>query len=592
MRTLSWILLAASPVFAQSGADLFEKNCAGCHKPGSPTRAPLPESLRKMSRQAILESLVTGKMLVQAAGLTMPERNAVAEYLAAKESGEVSGGRCDSSAGPLKNLDGWQGWSPDPVNSRFQSAAASGLDAGKISRLKLKWAFGYPGAITAYGQPAVAGDRLFVGSADGSVFSLDAKTGCTFWLFHAEATVRTALTIGPAGQGRHAVYFGDGHATTYAIDAQNGALIWKTRVEEHPLTNITGTPKLYNGRLYVPVSAGVEEFAATNPKYSCCSARGSVVALDAQSGKQVWKTYMIPDPAGPTRKTKDGVQLMGPSGASVWSSPTVDEKRKVLYVGTGNDHSAPETHYSDAVIALDIESGGMLWVKQITAEDRWNVACVSPTPANCPEKAGPDHDIGSSPILVSVTEGKRLLLVGQKSGVVSALDPDDKGKIVWQTGVGHGGVLGGVLWGSAADTDNLYVPVSDWNMMDPKAGGGLFALRISTGEKIWHAAPQKPACSGKSGCTPAQMAAATVIPGAVFSGSMDGHLRAYSTADGNILWDFDTLRDFETVNGVKARGGSMSGTGPVISAGMVYVNSGYSQVGGMPGNVLLAIGVE
>ena len=588
MRSLIWVLLASLPAWAQDGAELFEKNCAGCHKAGSPTRAPLPESLRKLSRQAIMETLVTGKMLAQAASLTMAERAEIAEYLAGNQPAEVSGGKCESAAAPLQNLSGWHGWSMDLTNTRFQSASAAGLDAAKVGGLKLKWAFGYPGAVTAYGQPSIAGGRLFVGSADGSVYALDPKSGCTYWIFHAATTVRTAINVGPYGKGRDAVYFGDGRANVYAVDAQSGALVWKVHVEEHPLTNITGTPKLYGGRLYVPVSAGVEEFVATDPKYGCCTARGSVVALDAETGKQIWKTYMIPDPPGPTRKTKDGVQLMGPSGASVWSSPTVDEKRKVLYVGTGNDHSAPETRYSDAVIALDMETGGMLWTKQLTSEDRWNVACVSPTPANCPENAGPDHDIGSSTILVSIGGGKRLLLVGQKSGVVSALDPDAKGNIVWQTRVGHGGVLGGVLWGMAADAQNLYAPLSDWSQTNPAEGGGLFALRIATGEKVWHAPPEKPACAGKTGCTPAQMAPATAIPGLVFSGSMDGHLRAYSTTDGKVIWDFDTLRDFKTVNGVRAKGGSMSGTGPVAAGGMLFVNSGYAQVGGMSGNVLLA----
>jgi polyvinyl alcohol dehydrogenase (cytochrome) len=591
MRIFVCMLLLSAAGYAQPGAELFEKHCAECHKKGSPTRAPLPESLRRLSRQAIMETLVTGKMYAQAAALTLPERAAIAAYLSAGQPPEVSGGKCASAAGALDDLKGWQGWSPDVTNHRYQPAGAAGLAAGQVPKLKLKWAFGFPGAITAYGQPSIAGGLLLAGSADGTVYALDAKTGCTYWTFQAAASVRTAISLGAFGKGRHAAYFGDSQANVYAVDAQSGALLWKAHVEEHRLTNITGAPKLYQGRLYVPVSAGAEEFLATDPTYPCCSARGSVVALDAQTGKQIWKTYMIPDPATPTHKTKDGVQLMGPSGASVWSSPTIDEKRKVLYVGTGNDHSAPETRYSDAVVALDLDSGSMLWVKQLTAEDRWNVACVAPTPSNCPEKPGPDHDIGSSPILADLGGGKRLLVVSQKSGVVSGLDPDAKGRIVWQTRIGRGGVLGGVLWGAAADAKNLYVPLSDWDQKDPAAGGGLFALRLATGEKLWDAPPVKPACAGTTGCTPAQMAPATLIPGAVFSGSMDGHLRAYSTADGKVLWDFDTLRDYRTVNGVKAKGGSLNGAGPVVSDGMLYVDSGYAQVGGMAGNVLLAFGL-
>jgi polyvinyl alcohol dehydrogenase (cytochrome) len=595
MKHVSWIALALSlalsPASAQTGAELFEKYCATCHKPDSPTRAPRPGALRKMTSQAIMETLNTGSMMLQAAALTLAQRVTVAEYLAAKEPVERSNGPCPTPAKPLHDLRGWNGWSPDLTNTRSQDGSAAGLDAVRTARLKLKWAFGYPGAITAYGEPTIVGGHLFVTSATGAIYALDAKTGCTFWTFQAAASVRTAISAGPLAS-HYAVYFGDQQSNAYAVDASTGALIWKTHVEQHPLTNLTGSPKLYRGRLYVPVSAGTEEFAATDPKYPCCTARGSVVALDAATGKQIWKTYTIPDPPGPVRKTAEGVQLMGPSGASVWSSPTIDGQRQVLYIGTGNDHSEPETRYSDAVMALDLGSGSMLWLKQLTAQDRWNVACASPTPANCPKEPGGDHDIGASPILVNTGDGKRLLLVSQKSGVMSALDPDNKGAIVWQTRIGHGGVLGGILWGAAADSAKVYAPLSDWDQNDPSQGGGLFALRITDGAKLWNTPPPKPACAGTSGCTPAQMAAATVIAGVVFSGSMDGHLRAYSTDDGKIIWDFDTGRDFPSVNGVKARGGSMSGSGPVVSDGMLFVNAGYAQIGGMPGNVLLAFGAD
>jgi polyvinyl alcohol dehydrogenase (cytochrome) len=321
------------------------------------------------------------------------------------------------------------------------------------------------------------------------------------------------------------------------------------------------------------------------------------VALDARNGERIWKTYTIPEPK-PTRVNSAGTQMMGPSGVSIWSAPTVDRKRKVLYVGTGNEHSGPETTASDAVLAIEMETGKVLWSKQLTPADHWNVACVLPGQVNCPEKPGEDTDIGSSPILVSLAGGKRLLLVGQKSGVMWALDPDAQGNVVWQKRLGKGGVLGGIMFGPAADADNVYVPLSDFTMRgpteggDPKLGGGLFALRIATGEKAWYAPPEEPKCLGTLGCTPAQMAPATLIPGVVFSGSMDGHLRAYNTSDGAVIWDFDTLRDFPTVNGVKARGGSMSASGAVIAGGMLFVDSGYGALGGMPGNVLLAFGVE
>jgi polyvinyl alcohol dehydrogenase (cytochrome) len=598
MNKITWFLLAASLARAQSGAELFEKNCAGCHKTGSATHAPAPEALRQLSTARIFEALTTGKMILVAAALPVMQRMAIANYLGAKAPEELSGGRCASAPAPLKDLRGWHGWSVDPENSRMQSAAAAGLDRAQVGKLKLKWAFGFPGATSALGQPSPAGGRLFVGSAGGTVYALDAHTGCTYWTYKAPQTVRTAISVAPNAKGGYAVYFGDAQSNTYALDADTGALLWKTRVDEHPFSHITGSPMLYEGRLYVPVSTGAEEFvAAGDPKYKCCTARGSVVALDARNGERLWKTYTIPEPY-PTRLNSAGTQMMGPSGVSIWSAPTVDALRKILYVGTGNEHSGPETTASDAVLAIDMESGKLLWSKQLTPADHWNVACVLPGQENCPEKPGDDTDIGDSPILVSVTGGKRLLLVGQKSGVMWALDPDAKGNVVWQKRLGKGGVLGGIMFGPAADAEKVYVPLSDYTVRgpldggDPKLGGGLFALRIPTGDQAWYTPPEEPKCVGTLGCTPAQMAPATLIPGVVFSGSMDGHLRAYNTADGAAIWDFDTLRDFDTVNGVKARGGSMSASGPVVTGGMLFVNSGYGALGGMPGNVLLAFGVD
>jgi len=598
MKNFMGILLAAalavSQANSQTAAELFEKNCAGCHKAGTSAHAPAVEALRQMSRARIFEALTTGKMILVAAPLPVMQRMAIANYLGGKEPEEISGGKCQSPAAALKDMRGWQGWSIDPQNTRAQTAAGAGLDRAHIGKLRLKWAFGFPGATSANGQPAVVGGRLFVGSATGTVYALDAETGCTYWSFPTGQTVRTAISVAATGGGHHAIYFGDAHSTAYALDADSGALLWKTRVDEHPFSHITGSPMLFEGRLYVPVSTGAEEFvAAGDPKYPCCTARGSVVALDARDGERLWKTFTVPEPK-PTQVNSAGTQLMGPSGVSVWSAPTIDAQRKVLYVGTGNEHSLPEAATSDAVLAIAMDTGKILWSKQLTPADHWNVACILPNPANCPAKPGEDSDIGSAPILVSMKNGKRLLLVGQKSGVMWGLDPDADGKIVWQTRIGKGGVLGGIMFGAAADAEKVYVPLSDYVTLgpveggDPKAGGGMFALRIATGEKVWETPPETPRCIGTPGCTPAQMAPATLIPGVVFNGSMDGHLRAYDTANGAVIWDFDTLRDFPTVNGVKAHGGSMSATGPVITGGMLYVNSGYGALGGMAGNVLLA----
>jgi polyvinyl alcohol dehydrogenase (cytochrome) len=218
---------------------------------------------------------------------------------------------------------------------------------------------------------------------------------------------------------------------------------------------------------------------------------------------------------------------------------------------------------------------------------------------------GRDFDFGQPPILVSLPNGRRALVLGQKSGVVSAVDPDREGEILWQTRLGKGGSLGGLEWGSAADRENMYAAVSDASLsavadkstpqgykleLDPTRGGGLFALRLASGEKVWSAKPTS--CGDRKQCSPAQSAAVTAIKGAAFSGSVDGHLRAYSTSTGEVIWDVDTAREYDTLNGQKAQGGSLDVAGPVISHGVLYVNSGYGQWGGMPGNVLLAFSVD
>jgi polyvinyl alcohol dehydrogenase (cytochrome) len=565
-----------------NGGYLFRRNCAACHFPGNTTRAPLPEVLASQSREKLLETLEKGSMKEQAAKLSPAERAAVVDYLvkpSVAPQAETVTNKCAAAPPALSQLAGWNGWGVDLANTRFQAKA--GLTPEHVSNLKLKWAFGVPNASVAYGQPTIADGRLFFGTQDGTIYALDSATGCAYWTFKAAASVRSALVIEKAASGKYVAYFGDLQASAYAIDAQNGELLWKSKLDTHPVARITASAKYYNGRVYFPISS-VEEVAPANAQYGCCTFRGSVVAVEAASGKQIWKAYAIPDEPKPFRKNSAGTQLMGPAGAAIWSSPTIDVKRKAIYVATGNAYAEPHTGYSDAIIAFDLETGAMRWSQQMTPNDGWNFSCINPNKANCPEKSGPDLDFGASPILGD------LVVAGQKSGMVHALDPDAKGKLVWQVRIGKGSALGGIEWGMAADERNVYVALSDQNQRSPAEGGGLFALNLKTGEKVWSAPAPKPACLGKPGCTAAQMAPVTAIPGVVFSGSMDGHLRAYATADGKLLWDFDTLRDFDTVNGVKAKGGSLNGTGPTIFGGMLYVNSGYGALGGMPGNVLLA----
>lgn len=572
-----------------SGQTLFDVNCAQCHRPDSGTRAPVPGALRRMTRESILRALETGTMKEQGAKLSAVDRRTLADYLGVPSSPQVgsSRGACLVRRPLLKDDPGWNGWGVDAFNDRRQPAGAAALRADQVPRLRVKWAFGFPDASSAFGQPVVTGGRVFVGSQDGTVYSLDASTGCTYWSYKAETTVKTAVVV---SLDQRAAFFGDTGGKVYAVSAATGSLLWKTVVDPHPAARITGSPLLVGGRLYVPVSSG-EEGSAIDPHYRCCTFRGSVAALNASTGKLIWKAYVIPEPAKPTgRKNSSGVELWGPSGGAVWSSPTADLKRHVIYIASGNSYSEPSSPYTDAVLAFDMDTGKMLWHQQLTPGDRWNIACVSDTKANCPENPGGDLDFGAPPMLVSLPRGRQLLIASQKSGIVHTLDPDHYGRIVWQTRIGHGGALGGIEWGGAVEGSLAYFPLSDWEAEKPDAGGGLYALRIATGDRAWYAAPPKPACASQPGCSAAAMAPPTVIPGVVFSGSEDGHLRAYNARDGKLIWDFNTLGTFSTVNGVAANGGSLNASGPTVANGMLYVQSGYDN--GITGNVLLALSVD
>jgi polyvinyl alcohol dehydrogenase (cytochrome) len=609
-RCLGLILVfAGAAVASDDGATLYKEICAPCHDAGV-DRAPTRDTLRAMSPERVLAALESGVMISMTSARTAAERRAVAEFATGKTFTQpldttpspqamcrATGERVSNPlAGPL-----WNGWGGNTSNTRMQDGAIAGFTAAQVPRLRLRWAFGFPGDVGADAQPMFAGGRVYVGSQSGNVYALSAATGCIHWFFQAAAPVRAAVTIGridtPSGR-RYAAFIGDRAANVYAVDAATGKLLWKRSVDNFPIARVTGSPVFHNGRLYVGVASG-EETAGAPAGYECCRFRGSLVALDAATGAERWKTYTIAEDAQPTKPNKIGTRMWGPSGAPIWTSAAIDVKRNALYVTTGDNYSDPPTKTSDAFMAMDLNSGKILWSRQMTSADAWNSACRLPDTANCPESNGPDFDFASPPILVPLSNGRRVLVAGQKSGVVHALDPDREGKLLWQVRVGKGGINGGVQWGSAADQSNVYVALSDLGRIpipnsqatdpDPKVGGGMFALRLDTGEQVWYTPP--PGCGDRPRCSPAQSAAVSGIPGVVFSGSIDGHLRAFATRDGTILWDFDTIRSYETVNKVPARGGSLNGPGPAIAGGMLFVSSGYA-TNGTPGNVLLAFSVE
>ena len=507
----------------------------------------------------------------------------------------VREGHCEATP-PLRDDSPhrWNGWGPTVTNTRFQDAAAGGITGADVPRLRLKWAYGLPREQQPRGQPSVIGGRLFVGSQAGAVYALDAKTGCTHWQFFPEAGLRSATSVGPHempdGRMGYAVYFVDSQAYVYALDADTGEQLWRTRVEDHPSTRGTGALTLYDGKLFVPMTGIGEAMSGANPEYGCCTFRGSMTAVDAATGEILWKTYTIPEPE-PRGTSSAGVPLYGPAGVGIWNAPTVDAARGLIYSGTGPAYadagSTPET--TDAVVAFDMETGAIRWINQFTP-DVWLANCDNDADnPNCPTNQGPDLDFSASPILTRTSDGNEIIVIPQKSGMVHALDPANGGKTLWSYRAGPGGPVGGV-WGSAVDGDRMYVAVGGFFNEET---GGIHAIDIRTGQRLWYTPPQPLLCDPPGPrCSATQAAAVTAVPGAVFSGSADGGLRAYAAEDGEVIWTFDANRSFETINGVPATGASFDGPGPVVAGGMLYVLSGDAGFVGRPGNVLLAFEVQ
>jgi polyvinyl alcohol dehydrogenase (cytochrome) len=599
MKPFAWILAVLIAILCTAGfsnaqttkgAVIFENRCASCHgNPSSTTPAPDILSLWKMTS----EDIYAARAKAPHTSLNSVEDadwRETAFYLgrhrvdiAKITDAKLMPNQCPGNS-PLGDLSAkplWNGWGNDVSNARFQPAKAAGLSAAQIPNLKLKWAFGFPGAEEVYGQPTVAGGRVFLGVDTGAVYSVDAETGCVYWSYQADAGVRTAISIGPV-KGRNAakygVYFGDIRANVYMLDAATGKEIWKVKVDDHPVAKITGAPMLYESRLYVPVSSQEERSAGWSTVYPCCTFRGSVVALDAMNGHTIWKTYPVQDPPKPTQKLPNGVQQYGPNGGAVWNTPTIDAKTHALYIGTGDAYTKPVSPNTDAIMALDLKTGKVIWSVQDTEADAWISGCGGEIKsANClpPSEIGPDYDFGASPILRTLPNGKRILVAGQKSGMVWGHDPDRDGTVVWKAQLVKKLALGMITFGGAADEQNAYFGLRT---------GGVAAVRMDTGEQKWFT-PIAPAPGpGPKGET----SAITAIPGAIFSGGWDGMLRAFSTDDGHLLWEYNMIRDYETVNHVAAKGGSMAAAGPTVAGGMLFVGSGYVFTTGTPGNALLA----
>ena len=576
----------------QIGQKQFQNHCLACHS-GAMPEAPKIEALSLYPPERIVESLTSGMMSTAGMPLSPKEIRQVAYYLTGKtvdsKPVDLSAYFCTKDPAPRESAaDGWNSWG-GYGNQRFQSEERI-LGPDNVQNLTLKWAFAFPQTTRVRSQPTVTADTTYIGSQDGTVYALDTDSGCIRWTFQADAEVRGALNLHlDSDTGKRSLFFGDLKANAYALEAMTGDLLWKTRVHEHPLAMLTGSFVADQDRVYVPVSS-LEVVPAAQVEYPCCTFRGALVALNVKDGTVAWRTYTTEMPV-PNGKSSAGTGQFGPSGAPIWSSPTLDSKRNLVIATTGQNYSSPATGTSDALIAMDTATGEIQWVSQVTANDAWNGACSRNTP-NCPEEDGPDFDIGASAILITTRADKDLLLVGQKSGLTYALDPDQDGKILWTRRVGRGGTMGGVHWGMSSDGDRLYVGVSDIQTYNPSAVGephpGVHALDPLSGEILWRS-PVPNICPSdlKFRCDPGISAAVSSSPGLVFAGGMDGMLRAFDASNGGVLWSYDTRRTFTSVNGVEGKGGSIEADGPVIVNGELFITSGYDKWAEVPGNVLL-----
>lgn len=579
----------------ESGWATFQQQCFRCHGTVATNARTTAWQIRQMTPDRIYAAL---KSPTHAEGQALSDiqKQRVGEFMGGRPMGSVNAGEAKAmpnqcTANPPMtdpaSSPGWNGWSPDLANTRFQPAAAARLTAAQVPNLKLKWAFGIPHGMTNNAQPTVVSGRVFMATDNGYIYSLDAKTGCVYWSFQNGSIVRNSPMVGAVtGQGatRWAVFFGDGHANVFALDAQTGRQLWKVRVDDHVVARITASVRYHDGRVYVPIS-GSEEFTAGHQDYPCCTARGGIAALDANTGKQIWKTYLA-DEAKPWKKNPNGVQLYGPATGGIWAAPTIDPGRGVLYVATGDAVTPPESPLTDAVMALDMKSGKVLWAKRSVDKDLFMGGCAGATRGSqCPEQMGPDFDIGNSPILVSLGNGRRAVVVGTKGADVWALDPDANGEELFRVNVAGqppgftGRGRGSIVWGGASDGRQVF----------HGAGAvGMSAVQLNAGRVDWMFTA--PGAGGRGNA--ALGAAPTAIPGVVFQGSGDGRLFAVSP-EGKQLWEFNTAQSFETANKVPARGGQIATSGAVVVDGMVYIGSGYAiSAGASGGNVLLAFGIN
>ncbi len=589
------------PETAARGKAVYDGLCINCHEHGL-NRAPQKFTLGFMTPESILSAMTDGIMRAQTEHLSLEEKEAVAQYLSKRKLGsQAQTATPPVCTGKLADFDirekpVLRGWGFDEANSHTIPDAYAGIDRSNVGKLQLKWALAFPGAVRARSQPLIAAGTMFVGSQPGTLYALDMETGCTRWTFQASAEIKVGILISDwdatDSKADPLLFFGDLIGNQYAVRAFTGELVWKQRMDEHPALTLSGTGTLVDDTLFVPTSS-LEEGSASDPTYPCCTFRGSLVALDARTGVEKFRTFLI-EPAQERGKNESGAKQYGPSGVPIWTSAAVDRQRGLLYLATGDNYSSPATEMSDSVVAVEIATGKIRWHYQATAGDAWNGSCDEVVQHNCPEEDGPDVDFGSSAVLARGKDGKDYVLAADKGGQLVAVDPDT-GALKWKKRVGRGGVVGGILFGMAARDGVIYVPVSDvpdGRTYDIPARPGLYAVDVASGNYVWEAPAADNVCKGRPACYPGYQTVPSATSELLFAGSNDGFLRAFDRDNGKVLWETDTAREFDTVSGDTATGGSIGGSASAIAVdGKLIVNSGYGFAGKMPGGVLLVFEV-
>jgi polyvinyl alcohol dehydrogenase (cytochrome) len=603
------------------GKNIFDNNCASCHD-NPAMHAPSRVALGEFSKETLMIAMEFGKMQGMAAHLSKQERGLIAMYLAGTDTQSydwVDSAMCmspESESGEVQEFV--SNWGLGNHNQRFVSSELAGIDRQNVGSLKLAWSFAFPKVADMRSQPVILGDTLYIGDKAKKLYALDRQTGCIRRHADFVTGVRSSITLAKLSSGRDLLVFADSLATVFAVDPQTFDIVWQKPAKLFDKSVITGTISYADDQLYVPISS-YEVAAAGSSDYICCNSHGGVIALNANDGAELWQWHAT-EPATRQGSNSEGAERYGPSGASVWNTPAIDKARGRLYFGTGENLSHPATNTSDAIIALELDTGKLAWVFQATEGDVWNAACLN-NGANCPVDPGGDFDFGASVILTTDARGNDILLAGQKSGELFALNPDpgtSKGEVLWRNRISDGTTNGGIHWGMAVSGQRLLAPVSDpeRTRQGYTPQPGMYALDVTTGERLWQEPVQRNceladedrpliglqamrsekkqtleeqyACSFYYGLS----SAATATPDLVFAGGLDGAMRVYDVASGELLWRRETAVPFEAGNGVAGHGGAIDVAGQVVADGWLYVLSGYSMFGQLPGNMLLAYKVE